>query len=169
MKTIKKVFAVVILVFAVALLAQNAQALEAGAKIPNFTLLNMQDEKVSLADFKGQIVILNFWATWCPPCRQEMPEFNKMDEELKKSGAAVLLTINLTDGRRETKSKVSQFMATNKYGFRVLLDTEGKAANIFSISGIPTTIIVDRNGVLHKQILGATTKDKVMAIVKSVK
>lgn len=169
MNKTKKVFAIAVLVFAIALFAQSAPALEPGAKVPNFTLLNMQDEKVSLQDFKGQIVILNFWATWCPPCRQEMPEFNKMDAELRKSGEAVLLTINLTDGQRETKAKVSQFMASNKYGFRVLLDSEGKAASIFNIRGIPTTVIIDRNGALYEQIVGATTKDRVMAIVKSIK
>lgn len=169
MNRTKRVFAAVIVIFAMVLLTQGAQALEIGDKIPNFTLLNMREEKVSLEDFKGQIVILNFWATWCPPCRQEMPEFNEMDAELKKSGKAVLLTVNLTDGRRETKAKVAKFMESNKYDFRVLLDSEGKAANIFNIRGVPTTIIIDRNGALYEQIVGATTKDRVMGIVKRVK
>lgn len=166
---IKNVFALAALMLAAALLAPAAQALEAGAKVPNFTLPDMNDRQVSLSDLKGQVVILNFWATWCPPCRQEMPEFNEMDADLKKSGKAVFLAINLTDGRRETKSKVSQFMTSNKYGFNVLLDTKQKAAGIFSIRGIPTTIVIDRDGVLHDQIVGATTKSRVMAIVESAK
>lgn len=166
---IKKGLALTLLASAVAFSAPAAQALEAGAKVPSFALPDMKGEKVSLDDFKGQIVILNFWATWCPPCRQEMPEFNKMDAELKKSGEAVFLAINLTDGRRETKSKVSQFMASNKYGFRVLLDSEGDAADIFSIRGIPTTVVIDRSGVIREQIVGATTRDRVMSVVKSIK
>lgn len=167
--TIKKVFVFAVLVFAAALFAPGAQALESGARVPNFTLNDMRGEKVSLEDFRGQVVILNFWATWCPPCRREMPEFNEMNAELKKSGEAVLLAINLTDGRRETKAKVSQFMTSNKYSFRVLLDQSGEAADIFSIRGIPTTVVIDRDGVLHEQIVGATTKDRVMSIVKSIK
>lgn len=166
---IKKVLVLTLLASAAAFFAPAAQALEIGAKVPSFTLPDMKGEKVSLADFKGQVVILNFWATWCPPCRHEMPEFNKMDAELKKSGEAVLLAVNLTDGRRETKSKVAQFLESNKYGFRVLLDSEGEAADIFSIRGIPTTIVIDRDGVMREQIVGATTRDRVMSVVKSIK
>lgn len=166
---IKRLFVLTLLASAAAFFAPAAQALEIGAKAPSFALADMKGEKVSLDDFKGRIVILNFWATWCPPCRKEMPEFNKMDAELKKSGEAVLLAINLTDGRRETKSKVSQFMSSNKYGFRVLLDTEGEAADIFSIRGIPTTIVIDRDGVMREQIVGAATRDRVMSVVKSIR
>lgn len=166
---IKKVLVLTLLASAAAFFAPAAQALEVGAKVPSFTLPDMKGEKVSLADFKGQVVILNFWATWCPPCRHEMPEFNKMDAELKKSGEAVLLAVNLTDGRRETKSKVAQFLESNKYDFRVLLDSEGEAADIFSIRGIPTTIVIDRDGVMREQIVGATTRDRVMSVVKSIK
>lgn len=166
---IKRVLVLTLLASAAFFAVPAAQALEIGAKVPSFTLQDMKGKKVSLDDFKGQIVILNFWATWCPPCRQEMPEFNKMDAELKKSGEAVLLAINLTDGRRETKAKVSQFMASNKYDFRVLLDPEGEAADIFSIRGIPTTAVIDRDGVLREQIVGATTRDRVMSAVKSIK
>lgn len=166
---IKRVFAFMLLASAATFFAPPAEALLIGAKAPAFTLQDMRGENVSLSDFKGQIVILNFWATWCPPCRQEMPELNKMDAELKKSGEATFLAINLTDGRRETKAKVSQFMESNKYGFRVLLDPEADTAEIFTIRGIPTTLVIDREGVLREQIVGATTRDRIMSVVKSIK
>lgn len=149
--------------------APAAPALSIGEKVPDFTLIDMGGSKVSLSDFKGQRVILNFWSTWCPPCRQEMPEFNEMNAGLKKSGEAVLLAVNLTDGRRETKGKVEQFMKKNSFDMLVLLDTQGNAASIFHIQGIPTTIIIDREGVMRGEIVGATTKDNVMKLVRNTK
>lgn len=165
----KKLFFFAIFALVMSVFLPAAQALEIGDSVPNFTLPDMRDTKVSLKDFKGQVVILNFWATWCPPCRQEMPEFNEMNAELKESGEAVLLAINLTDGRRETKSKVDQFLKSNNYDMRVLLDSEGQAAGIFSIRGIPTTVVIDREGVLRGQIVGSTTKSDVMKLVRNVK
>lgn len=165
----KKVFFFLALVFIMSAMLPAAQALEVGQSVPNFTLSDMQDMKVSLEDFKGQTVILNFWATWCPPCRGEMPEFNELNQELKKSGEAVLLAINLTDGRRETKAKVAQFLKSNEYDLRVLLDPEFAATEIFSVRGIPTTVVIDSGGVLRGQIVGATTKDDVLKLVRSFK
>lgn len=144
-------------------------ALSIGEKVPDFALPGLNGKTVALSDFKGQKVILNFWATWCPPCRQEMPEFNELNAELKQSGEAVLLAVNLTDGRRETKSKVTEFLKSNKYDLQVLLDTQSEAADIFSIRGIPTTIVIDSEGVMRGQIIGATTKAAVLNIVRNVK
>lgn len=168
MKRSMKFFALLCALLAFAAFAPMAQAYDAGAKIPNFTLQDMNGKKVSLADYKGRIVILNFWATWCPPCRAELPEFNEMNNELLKSKEAVLLAINMTDGMRDTKEKVASFLKENKYGIRVLLDS-GKVADMFSIRGIPTTAVIDGKGVLRGQIVGSTTKANVMKLVKEAK
>ena len=161
-------FAIFIAIFTLAF-ASAACALDKGAKVPAFSLLDINGKKVSILDYKGKTVILNFWATWCPPCRQEMPEFNDMDKDLKKSGEAVLLAINMTDGERDTKARVVGFLKENGYGMSVLLDTEGKAAEIFGVQWIPTTVVIDGKGVLRGQILGPATKESVMKIVRSIK
>lgn len=165
----KRFFLTAILLAVLLSFSPAAEALSIGEKVPNFTLRDMTGKSVSLGDFKGQRVILNFWATWCPPCRLEMPEFNEMNAELVKSGEAVLLAINMTDGQRETKSRVSSYLATNKFNISVLLDSDGITSDIFSVRGIPTTVIIDRDGVLRGQIVGATTRDNVMKIVRNIK
>lgn len=137
--------------------------------VPDFTLKNEKGESVSLSDYSGKVVILNFWASWCPPCKAEMPEFNKMNDELKESKDVILLTINLTDGQRETKEKALKFLKENNYYFPVLFDEDGIAAGIFGIQSIPTTAIIDKEGYLNDYIMGATTKYTVLKSVEGVK
>lgn len=165
----KQFFLLSVLLLLLTVFSGGALALTIGEKVPDFELSDLSGKTVALSDFKGQKVILNFWATWCPPCRQEMPEFNELNAELEKSGEAVLLAINLTDGRRETKSKVAEFLKSNKYNLRVLLDTQGEASGMFSIRGIPTTIVIDSEGVMRGQIVGATTKAAVLNTVRNIK
>ncbi len=147
----------------------SAYALDNGSKVPNFTLTDLSGKNVSLSDYKGKVVVLNFWASWCPPCKAEMPEFNEMDREFKKSGDTVLLAINMTDGRRETKKKVETFISEQKYKMRVLLDSEGKASNLFDIRYLPTTYVIDAEGTVTGQLVGGTTKNAVMKMVKEAK
>lgn len=165
----KQFFLPSVLMLLLTVFSGGAMALSIGEKVPDFALPGLNEKTIALSDFKGQKIILNFWATWCPPCRQEMPEFNDLNAELKQSGEAVLLAVNLTDGRRETKSKVTKFLKSNKYDLLVLLDTQSEAADMFSIRGIPTTIVIDSEGVMRGQIVGATTKAAVLKIVRNVK
>lgn len=165
----KLIFLPSVLMLLLTVFSVGAMALSIGENVPDFALPGLNGKTVALSDFKGQKVILNFWATWCPPCRQEMPEFNELNAELKQSGEAVLLAVNLTDGRRETKSKVTEFLKSNKYDLQVLLDTQSEVAAMFSIRGIPTTIVIDSEGVMRGQIVGATTKAAVLNIVRNVK
>jgi thiol-disulfide isomerase/thioredoxin len=137
--------------------------------VPDFTLKNAKGESVSLSDYSGKVVILNFWASWCPPCKAEMPDFNEMNAELKDSKDMVLLTINLTDGQRETKDKALKFLKDNNYDLNVLFDTDGIAAGIFGIESIPTTAVIDREGYLHDYIMGATSKSTVLKSAGEVK
>jgi thiol-disulfide isomerase/thioredoxin len=137
--------------------------------VPDFTLKDEQGKEISLSDYSGKVVILNFWASWCPPCKAEMPEFNKMNNELKDSKDIVLLTINLTDGQRETKEKAVKFLKDNKYSLTALFDVQGTVADIFGIQSIPTTVVIDRDGYLHDYIMGATTKNTVLKSANEVK
>ena len=163
----KKFFAVALAV--AALLAISAGAFAADVKARDFKLQDLQGKTVALSSFKGKIVVLNFWASWCPPCRGELPEFNEMDQAFKKSGEAVLLAVNMTDGQRETKSRVQKFINDQKYGIRVLLDEKGEAANAYGIQYLPTTYVIDAKGVVRGQLVGGTTKDAVIKLVNEAK
>ena len=149
--------------------AQIASAIEIGSPVSDFELSDLDGNRVKLSDFKGKTVVINFWATWCPPCKKEMPDFDLLDKELKKKNDAVLLAVNMTDGKRDTKSKVESFVKENGYGMKVLLDTEGKAATLYDIKWLPTTVVVDRKGILHWQIFGETTKETVLKVIKEIK
>lgn len=150
--------------------APNASAyekykVESGFK-PTFTIKNASGENVSLSDYKGQIVILNFWASWCPPCIEEMPELQEVHDSLGEG--KVLLMINLTDGQRETRELADKFLDRNGYDMNVLYDTEGKAYTPFGITSIPQTFIIDEEGVVIYNITGATDKATIDALVALV-
>lgn len=132
----------------------GAAAVRVGVKVgesaPNFKLTNLAGKEVSLADFKGKAVVLNFWATWCPPCRAELPDFQKEHKEAKDF---VILTVN----EQEDKKTVQSFMDKGKYTFPVLLDTQGKVGNLYQVRGIPTTYFIDKKGVIVDVTVGALT------------
>ena len=165
-KTLLSFLAAAMIIFGV---AQIASAIEIGSPVSDFELSDLDGNRVKLSDFKGKAVVINFWATWCPPCKKEMPDFDLLDKELKKNNDAVLLAVNMTDGKRDTESKVKSFVKDNGYGMRVLLDTEGKAATLYDIKWLPTTVVVDRKGILHWQIFGETTKETVLKVIKEIK
>jgi peroxiredoxin len=131
--------------------------------------MDLDGNEVSLKQFEGKPVVLNFWATWCPPCRNEMPEFNELDKQFKKTNEAVLLMINMTDGRRDTKENVEKFMKRNNFDMKVLLDTEGNAAQLYNIRYLPTTYIINSKGVVSGTLTGGTDKANVLKMLKGIK
>ena len=165
-KSIFGLFAAFLIIFS---LANVAFALELGSKVSEFELADLKGNQVKLSDYKGKILVINFWASWCPPCKGEMPDFDLLDKGLKKKNDVVLLAVNMTDGKRETKSKVESFIKENNYGMMVLLDTEGQAAKLYEIKWLPTTVIVDRKGILRWQVFGATSKEAVLKAIKEIK
>lgn len=165
-KSILTIAAAFVLIFS---FTQAVCALEPGTAVSDFELKDIEGKAVRLGDYKGKTVVINFWATWCPPCKKEMPDFDLLDKELKKSKQAVLLAVNMTDGKRDTKSKVEAFIKENNFGMKVLLDTEGKAAKLFDIRWLPTTVVVNGKGILRWQVLGETTKEDVLKAVRDIK
>ena len=123
---------------------------QAGNLAPNFQLQDLDGQSVSLSELRGSPIILNFWATWCGPCRSEMPFIQEIYKEWQGRGL-VVLAINL----KEAPSEVSQFMQKNNLSFTVLLDTGGEAAQIYDIFAIPTTLFIDRDGIIRERKLGA--------------
>jgi thiol-disulfide isomerase/thioredoxin len=117
----------------------------------DFTLQTLDGKKVSLSSFKGSVVLLSFWATWCGPCKQEMPEMQVLYDQLKARG----LTIVAVDVM-EDRDTVSAFLRQNKYTFPVLLDVDGKVggSSLYGVSAIPTNYVLDRKGRIVARAVG---------------
>ena len=147
---------------------EDSEAGSAASSAPGSVLEDLDGNSVALSDFAGQIIVLNFWASWCPPCRQEMPDLEELDKEFKESGEAVLITVNLTDGQRETKESARQYIDENGFGFTVLFDEQGLLASEYGISAIPQTFVLDRNGDVAGSIIGATTRAAILEKVRAV-
>ena len=128
----------------------GVQKISPPAKAKDFTLGNLEGSLVSLKDFQGKVVFLNFWATWCPPCRAEMPAMEKLWQKFREE-EFVILAVDV----REGKEKVSSFVKENGLTFPVLLDSRGGVANTYGIRAIPTTYLLDPEGRIVGKALGA--------------
>ena len=127
-----------------AALAFPAAAEAAGEAAPDFTLRDLNNQSVSLSQFKGKVVLINFWATWCQPCMVEMPHIQKMYTDLKDKGFEVI-SISSDDAR--SASMVKPLIQRNKYTFRVLLDKETTVVGQYNPSKVlPYTVVVDQAG-----------------------
>ncbi len=111
---------------------------------PDFTVFDAVGEPVKLSEMRGKPVVLNFWASWCSPCRGEMPEFERLYQE--SGGEIVFMMVDLVDGRRETKAKGARYIEEQGFTFPVYFDTEQDAAIRYGVSSIPRTIFIDREG-----------------------
>jgi Peroxiredoxin len=140
-----------------------------GKLAPDITLNDLNGQTVKLSDYRGKVVILNFWASWCPPCKSEMSDLDGAAREFSKGNNAVLLAVNLTDGSRETSATASKYITDNKFSMTVLLDTKSNAANAYNITSIPTTYIIDKQGIIVNSIIGPTTKDALIKYADQLK
>ncbi|MDA3903764.1 MAG: TlpA disulfide reductase family protein [Desulfuromusa sp.] len=121
-----------------------------GKVAPDFTLTDMQGQQVSISQFRGKVVILNFWATWCPPCREEMPSMEKLYRDHQDQGL-VMLAVNVEENG---KGLVSKFLQKTPYSFPILLDSENTAQNAYGVFRLPESFIIDRNGIVVEKIIG---------------
>lgn len=121
-----------------------------GMPAPDFSLPDLEGKKVSLTDFKGKVVLLNIWATWCAPCVAEMPSMEKLYQELKHEDFE-LLAISVDESGAEA---VKPFVEKHKLGFPVLLDTKGEIKNLYQATGIPESFIIARDGIILEKIIG---------------
>ena len=130
------------------------QPLKEGTEIVDFELQDLSGVSRRLSDFRGKVVFLNFWATWCGPCRFEMPSMEKLYKRLKDEGLEIV-AVNL----QEDRSSVEQFVDEYGLSFPVLLDTTGRIGATYGARSIPTTYIVDREGFVIAGTIGTREWD----------
>jgi thiol-disulfide isomerase/thioredoxin len=145
------------LLFGVCLVSSRASAADQdttslkGKPAPDISLKTTDDKDFKLSELKGDVVVLDFWATWCPPCRKSLPHLNKVanNKELAEKGLKVFAV-----NSQETKAEAKDFASKNNYTFTMPLDAKGDAGKSYLVVGIPTTVIVGRDGSIKDVFIG---------------
>ncbi|MDX8288483.1 TlpA disulfide reductase family protein [Metabacillus indicus] len=162
-KTVKRILAIGLLVFLAGyavwfaiLPKEPEEGLEIGNKPPEFEMETLSGETVTLDDVKGKKVMVNFWATWCPPCEAEMPEMQKLQDEHQDE--LVVLAVNMTNAEKSRKD-VEEFIAERNLTFPVALDKDGRVSIQYEVYSYPTTYFLDEEGSILNISRGAMTKE----------
>ena len=121
---------------------------------PDFTLPDLAGHARRLAGFRGQVILMNFWATWCAPCRAEMPAMERLYQQMKDDGFTIV-AVNFG----ETAEQVKPFVEELRLTFPILLDREGQASRLYRVFSLPTTFLLDRHGALVGRAVGAREWD----------
>lgn len=138
--------------------------LEVGNKAPDFQLDTLSGDSVKLSDFRGHRVMINFWATWCPPCRAEMPDMEKFHQDKE----IVILAVNLTDTESSIKD-VNKFADEYQLTFPILMDSNLDVSTLYHIHPIPTTYMIDSNGLISFKAFGAMNYDMMVQEFEKMK
>jgi peroxiredoxin len=133
--------AVAVLMLAASTVLATAAPLAPTVPAPDFTLRTLDGQKLRLGEQRGRVVLVNFWATWCGPCRQEMPHLSKLYDKYKSSGF-VLLGVNVDDDTAQAANVASKLGVT----FPVLPDTDKRVSRQYDLSAMPSTVLIDRDG-----------------------
>ncbi len=141
----------------------SEEVLDLKEKAIGFYIYDNNEQKVYLDDFTGVPVIINFWTSWCSPCQQELPSFEKMYQEY--GDKINFMMVNLTADTRETKEKADKLVNENGYSFIVYYDLDGNAASNYNISSIPVTIFIDKDGYIRKKYVGAINETTLENII----
>jgi peroxiredoxin len=142
--------------------ARTATAATKGHDAPDFVLTDLQGNSVKLSDLRGKAVVLNFWATWCPPCKEEIPWFVELQKRYGSEGLQIV-GVSMDDGDQKD---VEKFAAQNSINYPVLLGKEKVAEQYGGIDYLPTTFYIDRNGVVMDRVFGQPGRDEIEQNVK---
>ena len=125
-----------------------------GKQAPDFSLQSLDGKAYKLSDLKGKIVLIDFWATWCGPCREELPIIEKLHREFKDKNLVVLGISN------EDRDTIEKFLKNNPLTFPILLDEKGKVAKSYRVVAIPRLLLIDKTGKIRKDILGYNPRNE---------
>ncbi|GLI39801.1 TlpA family protein disulfide reductase [Geobacter hydrogenophilus] len=153
----RKIFLILPILFLLTLMgcSKEAKPPVEGNPAPDFTLNTLNGEVVKLSDLKGQVVIVNFWATWCPPCREEIPSMMRLNAAMAGKPFR-MLCVSIDDGG---KVAVEEFFRKTGFSLPALMDTDKRAGKLYGITGVPETFVIDRHGVILKKVVGAMEWD----------
>lgn len=140
--------------------------LNKGQVAPDFELQSVIGTNTKLSDYRGKVVILNFWASWCPPCKAEIPELVNY-YETHKNEQIEIVGVNLTKSE-SNPSVVKDFVKNNSMTFPILLDEQGKIGDLYQTITIPTSYIIDKNGVIQDKYVGAMSYETINKFVSSI-
>ncbi len=133
-------------------LSHTLTKLKTPVPAPDFTLKNMDDKPQSLSDYRGKVVMLNFWASWCPPCRHEMPSMESIFQDMGKQGF-VVLAVNQFEDSDHVFAYMGQLSVFPT--FPILFDHKGKVSQMYGVKGLPTTLLIDKQGrVVYRAVGG---------------
>ena len=133
---------------------------------PDFTVMDASGKEVKLSDFRGKPTVVNFWASWCGPCKSEMPDFDAVYQEMGDD--IHFLMVNMTDGGQETLAGAQKFIADSGYTFPVYYDTQYSAAIAYGVSSLPTTYFFDAEGYGVAYAFGAINKDALLRGIEMI-
>jgi peroxiredoxin len=128
----------------------SGSQLAKGLPAPDFSLPDLDGQMVGLADYKGKVVLLNIWATWCPPCVDEMPSMEKLYQALQGEGFEILAVSIDESGAQD----VLPFMKKHKLSFPALIDSRGTLKGLYQTSGVPESFIIDKDGIVVEKVIG---------------
>jgi peroxiredoxin len=141
----------VVMFMVVWLQSAKYEPLTVGKPAPDFQLPDLNDKDIRLSDYRGKVVFLNFWATWCKPCREEMPSMEVLYKNFEKDGL-VILAVSID--RVTTKKEIPPFVKSLNLTFPVLVDSWGQTDKRYKLMGVPETYIIDREGTLREKVIG---------------
>lgn len=130
---------------------EDDAGLDPGQKAPDFELTTLDGEEVKLSDYKGQKVLLNFWASWCPPCKTEMPYMDEYYNDQAEEDNVAILAVNMTTLERGQKENVPKFVQEHDLTFPILMDEAGLAKDLYDVMIYPTTYVINEEGVITER------------------
>lgn len=132
--------------------------------VPSFALLDLDGKKLNISDLKGKVVVVDFWATWCGPCKASFPGMQKMVNKYKENPDVKFVFVDTWERGEEKEKNASEFVTNNKYSFYVLMDNDNKVVEQFKVEGIPTKFVIDKDGKIRFKAVGFDgSDDKLMA------